>query len=242
MLAFKYAPTSSESAMSNALRLGYGSAHTPGIVISSWQTGPDDGDDVPFYDAVKRVFDIFLAIVLLIGSAPIMLLAAVAVRLSSEGPVIFVQKRLTQGGRVFTMYKLRTMKTSAEVGSGAVWAASSDPRVTPVGAFLRRSRIDELPQLWNVIIGDMSIIGPRPERPEIATELDQMIPGFCRRLQVRAGLTGLAQTSSGYAACVSSSRRKLRLDMLYIRNRCLLLDMRIIFRTVGVVLTGFGAR
>jgi lipopolysaccharide/colanic/teichoic acid biosynthesis glycosyltransferase len=194
------------------------------------------------YDAGKRVFDLVVSIGLLLCLAPVIAATALAVAFSSGRPVIFSQLRLTKGGRVFTMYKFRSMRQDAEAGTGAVWAQINDPRVTRIGHFLRVTRLDELPQLINVIQGDMSMIGPRPERPEIAEELAKELPSFHRRLEVKAGLTGLAQVNKGYASCIDSYRRKLALDLLYIKKRSFLLDLYISFRTVLVILTGSGAR
>ena len=194
------------------------------------------------YEFFKRGMDLIGAASLLLLSSPLLLLVATAVKCSSKGGIIFRQQRLTAGGRVFTMYKFRTMASDAESDTGAVWAAKSDPRVTRLGKLLRKTRLDELPQLFNVLKGDMSLIGPRPERPEIAVQLSQRIPSFNRRLAVKAGITGLAQVSNGYAACMTSYKRKLALDLIYIRNRCLMLDLRIAARTIMVVLTGFGSR
>ena len=197
----------------------------------------------PFgYDTQKRAFDIAVAGLLLATLAPIILFVAALVRMTSNGPVIFRQKRLTKDGKIFTMYKFRTMRVDAESGSGAVWATNRDPRVTPIGAFLRRTRLDELPQLMNVISGDMSMIGPRPERPEFTKELSELLPNFHRRLEVKGGITGLAQVSSGYAACIESYRKKLAFDLLYVKKRSMLLDLRIAVKTVTVILTGTGAR
>ncbi len=195
-----------------------------------------------FYDAIKRALDVIGASALLIVLSPLMALIAFAVRFDSKGPVIFSQRRLTVGGKVFTMLKFRTMKTDAESTTGAVWASKRDPRVTRVGKYLRLCRLDELPQLINVIRGEMSLIGPRPERPEIATDLSKDLPSFNHRLAVKAGITGLAQTTTGYASSVDSYRKKLAWDILYVRNRCLLLDLRIALKTIVVVLTGSGAR
>lgn len=134
------------------------------------------------------------------------------------------------------------MSTDAERTSGAVWAADRDPRITPFGHFMRKTRLDELPQLLNVVIGDMSLVGPRPERPEFARELEQKLPSFSKRTQVKAGLTGLAQISSGYAASVDSYKEKLAWDRLYVQRRSFMLDLRIMIRTVAVVFRGDGAR
>lgn len=186
--------------------------------------------------------DVVGALLLLAVFSPLMLIIATAVKLTSRGPVIFVQRRLTCGGQVFSMYKFRTMHVNAERHTGPVWASKDDPRVTRMGRFLRRYRLDELPQLWNVVRGDMSLIGPRPERPELALRLERELPGFSRRLEVKGGITGLAQVSAGYAGCGESYQRKLALDIEYVNNRSLALDLRIAARTVVVMLTGFGAR
>jgi lipopolysaccharide/colanic/teichoic acid biosynthesis glycosyltransferase len=190
----------------------------------------------------KRVIDIAGAISLLIVLAPVMLITAVLVKLSSRGPVLFCQKRLTQNGKIFTMLKFRTMVSDAEKGTGAVWAADGDSRVTKLGVFMRRTRLDELPQLFNVLCGDMSLIGPRPERPEFAEMLSNQLPLFEKRLKVKAGLTGLAQTRIGYSASVRHYRRKVALDSIYIDNCCLFLDLRIALKTINVLITGMGAR
>ena len=171
-----------------------------------------------------------------------MVVLCISVRISSRGTAIFQQKRLTKDGQLFDMYKFRTMVADAEVKSGPVYAADSDPRVTKFGRFLRITRLDELPQLINVLIGDMSLIGPRPERPEMAQNLAQDLPSFHRRLEVKAGLSGLAQIQGGYASDVESYRKKLALDLLYIKNRGFLLDLKIAVRTILVIFTGFGAR
>lgn len=194
------------------------------------------------FDEVKRCIDVFGAACLVFLLLPLMIVVAVMVKLTSRGPIIFSQIRLTEGGRIFTMYKFRTMAQNAEAGSGAVWAQSKDPRVTPIGRFLRMSRLDELPQLLNVLIGDMSLIGPRPERPEFAIELARRLPGFVRRLEVKAGCTGLAQVSSGYASSLSSYRSKLRYDIIYVEKRSVILDIVILFKTIRVIFTGSGAR
>ena len=194
------------------------------------------------YGVVKRIVDFIGAAVLLVLFAPLMLVVALLVRLTSRGPVIFRQVRLTDGNREFTILKFRTMTVDAEQKSGAVWAAKNDSRITPVGRFLRTTRLDELPQLINVLRGDMSLIGPRPERPELAGLLQKELPSFYKRHKVRAGITGLAQVEHGYAGCTESYRRKLALDILYVKRRCLLLDLRIALRTVFVVFTGSGSR
>ncbi len=194
------------------------------------------------YDGFKRALDLVGATFLFAILLPLMALICVAVRCTSRGPAIFRQKRLTSGGRVFTMLKFRTMCRDAETTSGPVWASYCDPRVTRLGRILRVTRLDELPQLVNVIKGEMSLIGPRPERPEMAEKLSHEFASFSRRLEVKAGITGLAQIATGYASCARSYRRKLTLDIKYVENRCLMLDLRIALRTIQVIFTGFGAR
>lgn len=194
------------------------------------------------YDHLKRAIDIVGAVVLVIVLAPCMVLVVTAVRLTSPGPVIYRQKRLTQGGKEFMLCKFRTMRQDAERESGAIVAKLHDSRVTSIGGFLRKTRLDELPQLWNVLQGDMSLIGPRPERPELAKSFERKIRGFRRRLAVKAGLTGLAQVIQGYPEYTDGYRQKLALDILYIKKKGMLLDMWIAFKTIGVVLSGSGAR
>jgi len=193
------------------------------------------------YEAVKRGFDIFLSATLLTLASPVMFTVALAVRLTSPGRALYLQKRLTRGGRTFDMYKFRSMCVDAEAG-GAAFAKAKDPRVTPIGKFIRLTRLDELPQLINVLIGDMSLIGPRPERPEMARELAKEMPNFNRRLIVRAGLTGLAQVEGGYASDTESYKQKLALDLEYISKRSIALDCKIAWKTISVILTGHGAR
>ena len=194
------------------------------------------------YDCLKRGVDVAGALALGVGLTPVMIGVAVAVRLSSPGPVIFRQKRLTEGGREFMLCKFRTMRQDAERETGAVVAQLHDVRVTGIGSFLRKTRLDELPQLWNVVRGDMSLIGPRPERPELAKNFEKKIKGFHRRLGVKAGLTGLAQVIQGYPEYTDGYRQKLALDILYIKKKSVFLDMWIALKTVGVVVSGSGAR
>lgn len=208
----------------------------------SESTSRDDSQAVMMYDVAKRGFDIAGATCLLVALSPVMVSVALAVKITSPGPVMYGQTRLTQGGRPFRLLKFRSMRADAESTSGAVLAVRGDPRVTPVGAFLRKTRLDELPQLFNVLKGEMSLIGPRPERPEIASQLSRSIPKFHRRLETRAGLTGLAQVVQGYPDGRKGYRRKVGLDLIYIRKRSPWLDMWIALRTVSVVLTGSGAR
>lgn len=213
-----------------------------GEVLHHGEVLPHVETQVSNYEIFKRSFDLWLATLLLILLAPVIFFAALMIKTTTRGPVLYKQLRLTAGGREFWMYKFRTMSTNAEAVSGAVWATRSDPRITPVGRFLRISRVDELPQLLNVLRGDMSLIGPRPERPEMASKLQEELPSFNRRLEVKAGITGLAQVGHGYAACLKSYRRKLAFDRLYVKRRSVLLDLKIAARTILVVLTGRGAR
>jgi lipopolysaccharide/colanic/teichoic acid biosynthesis glycosyltransferase len=172
------------------------------------------------------------AAVLLVPAAPVIAAACLLVRLTSPGPVIYRQVRLGAGGRQFTLYKIRTMVADAERETGAIWAAENDPRVTAVGAFLRALHIDELPQLVNVIKGDLALVGPRPERPEIAAVLVEEIPEFWDRLVVKPGITGLAQINLPPDTDLESVRRKLQLDLEYIQRANPWLDLRILLSTV----------
>lgn len=194
------------------------------------------------YPVMKRSVDIVGSMALLALLSPVLAGVAVAVKLTSPGPALFRQKRLTEGGREFELLKFRSMIVDAEKDSGATLATKSDPRVTRIGSFLRKTRLDELPQLVHVLRGEMSLIGPRPERPEIARELKKEIRRFDRRLGARAGLTGLAQVIQGYPDGVRGYRRKLGLDILYIKKQSIVLDMWIAARTVLVILSGSGAR
>ncbi|MEO8276740.1 MAG: sugar transferase [Thermoanaerobaculia bacterium] len=186
---------------------------------------------------VKRVLDLAGAGVLALLSAPICLLVATAVRVSSQGPVLFRQQRLGRALRPFEVVKFRTMIDNAERESGEVLARRGDPRLTPVGGFLRRYRLDELPQLWNVFAGDMSLVGPRPERPGFVQQHLANVPGYAERFAVPPGLTGLAQVNGEYH---STAENKLRYDLAYISNRTLWLDLSILVRTVRIVLTSQG--
>ena len=190
---------------------------------------------------LKRAFDLFATLGLLLCTSPIMLLTAIAIRVESPGPVIYRQRRVGLFGQDFTVYKFRSMRTDAEK-NGAVWAMKSDPRVTKVGKIIRKTRIDELPQLWNVLKGEMSLIGPRPERPEFVKELEKEIPFYSLRHAVKPGVTGWAQVCYPYGSSVEDSRRKLEYDLYYAKNMSILLDVRIILKTIGVVLFPKGAR
>lgn len=192
--------------------------------------------------AAKRLVDIASAAVGLLVGLPILAIVAAAIKLTSPGPVLYHQARVGRRGRVFTLHKFRTMRTDAEQASGPVFAVNEDPRVTPVGGFLRRTRLDELPQLWNILIGQMSLVGPRPERPEFVTSLTEQIPFYGQRHVVKPGLSGWAQVRFSYAASVEDTMEKLQYDLFYIKNMSLLLDLLIIFSTVKTVLRRHGSR
>ena len=184
---------------------------------------------------LKRGLDIGASVILLVLSAPILLAAALVVVWQDGGPAIYRQHRVTKHNQVFLMLKLRTMRQDAE-SAGAVWASDGDPRVTRFGRFLRRSRIDELPQLFNVLKGDMSFVGPRPERPEFVAELATTLPLYNERHVMQAGLTGWAQVNYPYGASLNDSRSKLSYDLYYVKNHSVLFDVLIILRTLRVVL------
>ncbi len=185
----------------------------------------------------KRAFDVVVASLALFLSIPFMIVAAIAVRWSSPGPVIFRQKRLGRDRQPFELLKLRTMVVDAESSTGAVLASPEDPRITPVGRFLRRSRFDEVPQLLNVLRGEMSLVGPRPERPSFVAQFIDEIPGYIERFAMPPGLTGLAQVNGNYH---SSARNKLRYDLAYLANWSLWLDLSILLRTIKIILTSPG--
>lgn len=190
------------------------------------------------FNAYQRIMDIVLCLIALIIGIPLMVIFGVLIKIEDNGPAVYKQERVGKGGKCFYLYKLRSMRTDAEK-FGAQWAEKDDPRITKIGKFIRKTRIDEIPQLFNILRGDMGIIGPRPERPMFTVQFDEEIPGFINRLSVKPGLTGWAQVNGGYEA---TPAEKLEDDLYYIKNRSFLLDMKIIFKTVGVVLTGHGAR
>ena len=190
---------------------------------------------------IKRFFDISVSLLLLAFLLPLMLVVGILVKYTSKGPIIYRQKRLTIGGKYFVIYKFRTMAKNAEA-AGVKMADVDDVRITSIGKFLRKSRIDELPQLLNIVIGDMSLIGPRPERAEIAWKLAKSLPNIHSRMNVKAGLTGLAQINLGYVSTPEDYKEKLEWDIFYIENYSLFLDFKIVLGTIKVILTGFGAR
>lgn len=190
------------------------------------------------YEIVKRLFDVLLCILAMIIAVPIIVITCILVRLESKGNPIYKQERSGRFGKTFNVFKIRSMYTDAEK-NGPQWANKNDNRVTQVGRFIRKTRIDELPQLFNIIKGDMSIVGPRPERPYFTEKFSKDIPNFKDRLSVMPGLTGYAQVNGGYDI---TPLEKLNLDLKYIENRGVLEDLKIILKTVKIVLTGEGAR
>lgn len=190
------------------------------------------------FNIYQRLLDIVLSVIGLLIGIPLIVIFGILIKIEDNGPITYKQERLGKGGKLFYIYKLRSMRTDAEK-FGAQWAEKDDPRITKVGKFIRKTRIDEIPQLFNILKGDMSIIGPRPERPLFTEEFNQEIPGFINRLAVKPGLTGWAQVNGGYEI---TPQEKLIEDIYYIRNRSVLLDFKILLKTVKVVLTGDGAR
>jgi sugar transferase (PEP-CTERM system associated) len=191
---------------------------------------------------IKRMLDLALALIGVIAGAPLMLLTAAAVRLDSRGPVLYSQDRVGENGRVFTVYKFRSMRTDAEQAGRPIWARDQDDRVTRVGRFIRKTRLDELPQLWNVMRGDMSFVGPRPERPFFVEQLARDIPFYMQRHAVKPGLTGWAQVKYQYGSSIEDAMEKLRYDLYYIKHMSIFFDLTIVLDTVKVILFGKGAK
>lgn len=193
------------------------------------------------YMLVKHWFDIALIVMLSPVIASIMLITAAIIKLESNGPIFFWQKRVGSHGTVFNMLKFRSMSTDSEK-EGSQFAKTGDARITRFGHFIRKMRIDELPQLWNILQGEMSLIGPRPEQVKFVEEYKKSIPGYMDRHQVRPGITGLAQTTQGYVDDAEGTRIKLEYDLHYIKNISFKMDVHIIFKTLYTMATGFGAR
>jgi lipopolysaccharide/colanic/teichoic acid biosynthesis glycosyltransferase len=205
-------------------------------------------------ERLSRALNLTIAAIALIVASPVLVLLAIAVKLTSRGPILYAQTRVgldrrwrstlalherrleDLGGQVFTIYKFRTMRVDAERGSGAVWAQENDPRVTPLGKYMRMLRLDEIPQFWNVLLGDMNIVGPRPERPSIVSRLREDIPEYQTRHRVKPGITGLAQINQNYDACIDDVRSKVRWDLQYISEQSIWVDLSICLRTVPSVL------
>lgn len=194
------------------------------------------------YRYALRFVSLLLALFLTLLTLPVLPVIYLLIKLTSRGPVLYKQKRVGLGQRVFDCYKFRTMRQDAEADTGPTWASDEDPRITRVGHFLRRTRLDEIPQLWNVLKGDMGFVGPRPERPEFTEKLSRQIPYYNLRHFVRPGLTGWAQVNYGYGSTVDEAKEKLRYDLYYVRNVSVMLDLLIVFYTIRAVIIGRGVR
>ena len=192
-------------------------------------------------EILKRLLEIILCLLGMLFTLPIFLMIALIIKLDSSGPIFFKQKRVGKNGKIFDLYKFRSMKTGAEQESGPVWARKGDVRFTRVGKFIRKPRIDEIPQFINVLKGDMTFVGPRPERPYFIEKLKKEIPYYSQRLMVKPGLTGWAQIKYQYGASTMESIEKLQYDLYYMKNRSLLFDLTIIFESIKVILLGKGA-
>jgi|SRR5579863_5447766 len=209
----------------------------PSQLIFSTELGPR-----PHSVALQSVYSWLLGLIALVVTLPLMGLVAVLIRLTSPGPALFRQTRVGLGGSTFTVFKFRSMYQDAEARTGAVWATKDDPRITPLGKWLRRLRLDELPQLFNVIRGEMSVVGPRPERPEFVEILQERIPYYVQRHCIKPGITGWAQINHKYGDTIEDSLKKLEFDLYYIKNLALSLDAYIIFHTAKIMLLGRGAQ
>lgn len=192
--------------------------------------------------AYKRTASIVISIFGLVLTLPLLPFVALAIKLTSRGPILYRQRRVGREGVLFNCYKFRTMRADAEADTGATWAQDDDPRITKVGKFLRKSRLDEIPQLWNVLKGDMSLVGPRPERPEFTDYLSREIPNYHLRHTVRPGITGWAQIRYKYASSLEDAREKLRYDLFYIKNMSIGLDLLVFLQTIKVILFSEGAK
>ena len=212
------------------------------VVKPSWFVFSDGFYRSRWTDVLKRALDLAVAIIAMVLGLPLMILVAVAVRFESKGPVIYRQIRVGLMNRNFEMLKFRSMCQDAEKPNEAKWACQNDPRVTRIGRFLRKYRLDELPQFWNVIKGDMSFVGPRPERPSFVKDLRESVPYYDERHSVRPGLTGWAQVQYSYGSSVEDAYRKLEYDLFYLKNMSLTFDLAIILKTIKIVAGGHGGR
>ena len=200
-------------------------------------------DHLPSWQAqIKRLFDICVSLFVLVPFMPIWIIVGIIIKLSDKGPAIFAQERIGKNGKPFIMYKFRSMFVDAEKRSGPKWAVENDPRITPVGRFLRKSRIDEIPQLWNVLKGEMSVVGPRPERQFFIDKLSKEIPWYVKRLKMKPGITGWAQVKHKYDETIEDVKFKVMYDLYYFENMSIILDLKIIIQTILVVFTGKGAK
>jgi exopolysaccharide biosynthesis polyprenyl glycosylphosphotransferase len=196
---------------------------------------------LPLQQHVKRTMDIALSLAVLLSFWPVWVLIAMLIRLDTKGSVFFTQERVGKDGKIFTMIKFRSMVRDAEERTGPVWAEENDLRVTRVGRIIRRYRLDEIPQFLNILKGEMSLVGPRPERPYFVKQLRKTIPLYTKRLKVRPGVTGWAQTRHKYDSSLNDVREKLKYDLYYLRNISLMLDLKILLETVAVMIRGKGA-
>jgi sugar transferase (PEP-CTERM system associated) len=214
------------------------------ILNPSWMIFSDGFNQGKGQSTQKRIFDVVVSLGLLALSWPLMLLVALAIKLEGggRGSILYRQIRVGQHWRLFNVYKFRSMREDAEAGGKAQWAKENDDRVTRVGRFIRKTRLDELPQIFNVLKGDMSFVGPRPERPEFVTQLSEQIPYFAERHRVKPGITGWAQICYPYGASEKDSLEKLQFDLYYIKNYSLFLDLVIILQTAHAVVAGKGGR
>lgn len=190
--------------------------------------------------SMKRTVDIVISLIGVAITAPLFALIAIAIRLESNGPVIYSQIRVGKRGKAFKIYKFRSMREDAETKTGPVWATKKDSRITKVGHFLRTSHLDELPQFFNVLSGEMSLVGPRPERPHFVRQFRKIIPHYDRRLYAKPGITGLAQIKRSYDESIADVKKKLRYDVLYVKRMCPLLDLKVVFMTVLTVVLRTG--
>ena len=211
------------------------------VMRPSWLIFSEGFTNNVVHDVAKRSFDVGVAVFGLVLAAPLFALLIPAIRLDSPGPAFYTQKRVGLGARPFTLIKFRSMRNDAERSGRAQWASAGDPRITRLGRWLRRTRLDELPQLVNVLRGDMSFIGPRPERPEFVTDLAADVPYYNERHRIRPGLTGWAQVNYKYGSSMEDAREKLRYDLFYLKNRNLFLDFVILSQTLRIVVSGEGA-
>lgn len=213
-----------------------------GELYPSWLIFSDGFRLNPTALLLRRIASVGVALVCLIFSLPLIPFIALAIKLTSPGPILYRQKRVGRNGEAFTIYKFRTMRFDAEASTGPTWASNDDPRVTRVGRWLRDTRLDEIPQLWNVLHGEMSFVGPRPERPEFVQWLSQEIPYYHVRHIIRPGITGWAQIRCQYGASLEDSKEKLKYDLYYVKNMSFSLDLIICLRSIKIVLLGRGAR
>jgi sugar transferase (PEP-CTERM system associated) len=208
----------------------------------AWLVFSDGAVNTRLTDTIRRILDVVLSLTGIVLSIPILGIAALGIKLDSAGPILFRQERVGKDGQVFMLYKLRSMRVDAEQATGPVWASEADPRVTRVGRVLRQLRLDEIPQMFNVLIGNMSFIGPRPERPVFVDELKEQLPFYVLRFAVKPGITGWAQVMYRYGSTVEDALEKLQYDLYYVKNMSIFLDFLILLKSVQVVLLGRGAR